>query len=1038
MVTRKAVPASATPIPRKPLHNSLPYPTSPVKNSAGSQDEELYSPDLSQSPASELVSIEEARQRTRSDSDASSHGTWNSEGSQEEQDRDTPDEADMPKPLAFRPREESSGEQTAGNLDATQLPASLRVGPTGTSTTAKPFDHHDYGEEATANPWAGHSTAERQQTESNNPYFKQQSENGAVDSQHNQHDLSHPPHPSGIPPPAPSSAPPPPPGFNATHMSPTELPTVNSPTEELQQMSLNGGHRTASWETAEVLDVPQRGQSPFPHPDERPSSTWWQDEDARQEEREESALASPPTPPRKPLVVQQLQDNQYTPPTGPPPGTAAPLVDLESSSTTSQDPATTSSSQPTTSSTTEIASATIAGKLGEQRNKHYQIKHINWQDASDAQDTRRRANIRSSPILTQNANGPCPLLALVNALVLSTPQTLDTALIEVLRTREQVSLGLLLDAVFDELTSGRRGAKGEALPDVSELYSFLLALHTGMNVNPRFVTPVTTPRGSWDGHSEAMSSMHPVHRAQHKAGAFEETAEMRMYSTFHIPLIHGWTAPAETQAYDAFSRTAQTFEDAQNIQFSEADLEEKSRAEGLTSEEQQTLDDIRTIKTFLTTWPTQLTDYGLETISGTMKPGQIAILFRNDHFSTIYKEPQHGALMTLVTDAGYSSHAEIVWESLVDVNGSASEMFSGDFRVVSHNQDVRLNQGNSAGGEGGWQTVQGRNSNSRQGRSANPTPAAPNGLDIASEGTPPPLPGPRPQLIPAINGNPPSYSERQRTASEQEDHDLALALQLQEEEEDHQHQAEQRRQREQQLSEQFLSGESGGEGPRPPIPPRRSGARNSFTPARTAVNRPADDPSDPDAPPSYQQAASDRPYRPAGSTAAASLSQGNPLNTYDALLRRQSAYGQQSSTGLPDEALPLPPYSPSAAQTRRRPEPNRVRRRSSGVPGGPAPAPNPYVPNLSGRRNGHQPGLTGSGFVAPGHTPTSAQASTMRNGFVAPGHTPRSYQASVAHRIAQQRLSQQVAASQAAGQGQAPQAGQAATLKDAEDRCIVM
>ena len=48
------------------------------------------------------------------------------------------------------------------------------------------------------------------------------------------------------------------------------------------------------------------------------------------------------------------------------------------------------------------------------------------------------------------------------------------------------------------------------------------------------------------------------------------------------------------------------------------------------------------------------------------------------HFSTLYKEPKHGALMTLVTDAGYSSHDETIWESSIDVNGAACEIFSGD------------------------------------------------------------------------------------------------------------------------------------------------------------------------------------------------------------------------------------------------------------------------------------------------------------------------------------------------------------------------
>ncbi|OCL13994.1 hypothetical protein AOQ84DRAFT_276373, partial [Glonium stellatum] len=297
-----------------------------------------------------------------------------------------------------------------------------------------------------------------------------------------------------------------------------------------------------------------------------------------------------------------------------------------------------------------------------QRKEHYQIKHIRWYDEN-------KHGIRKSPILTQNANGPCPLLALVNALVLSTPAGVDTALIETLRTREQVSLGLLLDAVFDELMSGRRGGAAQQLPDVGELYAFLVTLHTGMNVNPSFTKAPESANGAL--------SIHPDLR--HQPGGFEDTREMRLYSTFNIPLIHGWLPPSESRAYAAFERVARTYEDAQHIQFQEEELDNKLRAEGLNADEQRLYEDVHVIKEFLTRWPTQLTKYGLETIVNSLKPGQIGILFRNDHFSTLYKHPRSEELLTLVTDAGYSSHEEIVWESLVDVNGQGSELYSGDF-----------------------------------------------------------------------------------------------------------------------------------------------------------------------------------------------------------------------------------------------------------------------------------------------------------------------------------------------------------------------
>ncbi len=65
-----------------------------------------------------------------------------------------------------------------------------------------------------------------------------------------------------------------------------------------------------------------------------------------------------------------------------------------------------------------------------------------------------------------------------------------------------------------------------------------------------------------------------------------------------------------------------------------------------------------------------------------MEPGSISILFRNDHFSTLYRHPQTHQLFGLVTDAGFAGHDEVVWESLVDVSGENAEFFSGDFRLV--------------------------------------------------------------------------------------------------------------------------------------------------------------------------------------------------------------------------------------------------------------------------------------------------------------------------------------------------------------------
>ncbi|KAL8731073.1 MAG: hypothetical protein Q9181_004445 [Wetmoreana brouardii] len=532
-----------------------------------------------------------------------------------------------------------------------------------------------------------------------------------------------------------------------------------------------------------------------------------------------------------------------------------------------------------------------------QRSETYQIRLVNWFDASSP------VNPRTSPIMVQNANGPCPLLALVNALVLSTPVGVTTALVETLRVREQVSLGLLLDAVIDELMSGRRGDAAQALPDVSELYAFLVNLHTGMNVNPRFVEPISAPTHLMDHPIGGVSSEPTESR---KAGGFEDTPQMRLYSTFAVSLIHGWLPRKNHPVCVALDRSAKTYEDAQGLLFAEEELENKLQSQGLTNDEQRLLEDIASVKYFLTSSPTQLTDYGLDTITETLLPGDMAILFRNDHFSTLYKEPRSRRIFTLVTDLGYAGHDEVVWESLVDISGEGSEFFSGDFRPVGNN--VRGSQRRSAGprigsDDAGWTTVSRSGGHGRSRISVPPDTAS---LQV------------NPTAISTAFSQF-SVDEPQNTVqspkSEQEDHDLALAMQLQEEEEDRQRQElAARRRREDELSRAYLdsSSRSSQRGGRPQVPPRGGGrARQGPGPARRSSEG-TDAP-----PPTYEQAAKGPAYHPPISNPRPTVANsstnirggGMPASRP---VRQTSAYSQTSSAFTDRRRPELPMRRPQA------------------------------------------------------------------------------------------------------------------------------
>lgn len=489
------------------------------------------------------------------------------------------------------------------------------------------------------------------------------------------------------------------------------------------------------------------------------------------------------------------------------------------------------------------------------KSEMYQVKNIRWHDRTSA------AKPRTSPILLQNRNGPCPLVALVNALILTTPADApDRILVDVMKSRQQISLSLILNAVLEELVSSRQKGSKSILPDVSDLYAFLQSLHTGMNVNPRFV-PYSETAGVTNQelpeHTPAPS------RREASPGTFEDTMEMSLYAAFSIPLIHGWLPPPSDPAYTALERRAVSYEEAQNLLFREEELEQRalSSENGLTEQDQQLYSDIIAIKLFLDSSATQLTEWGIKIMREALRPGSFAILFRNDHFSTLYCHPQTAQLLTLVTDAGYDNHDEVVWESLVDVNGRQTEYFSGDFRVVGTGVQGPLGEAVTKSTDRGrerWASIQGENSSC-----------------VGDE-----------DLTSAVSEH------------EQKDRDLALALQLQEEEDQRHREEQARRKRERILSEQYIeqqarrpepfnrgSGSSGlpdaGVSPRQPlsstnantagtspshrqstihetqqqqvrplVPPRRTGTGGRATGSRD------------EAPPSYEQAAHSPAYVP--------------------------------------------------------------------------------------------------------------------------------------------------------------------------------
>jgi hypothetical protein len=88
------------------------------------------------------------------------------------------------------------------------------------------------------------------------------------------------------------------------------------------------------------------------------------------------------------------------------------------------------------------------------------------------------------------------------------------------------------------------------------------------------------------------------------------------------------------------------------------------------------------MQAFLEDTCSQLTYYGLAQLHDRVREHEIAVFFRNNHFSTVVKHDGH--LYLLVTDAGYRDVPGVVFERLDEIDGDTN-YFGGDFRPA----DVR-------------------------------------------------------------------------------------------------------------------------------------------------------------------------------------------------------------------------------------------------------------------------------------------------------------------------------------------------------------
>lgn len=260
-----------------------------------------------------------------------------------------------------------------------------------------------------------------------------------------------------------------------------------------------------------------------------------------------------------------------------------------------------------------------------------------------------------TPILLQEKNGPCPLIALVNTLLLqrdleqrsvafdganpALSQRIST--IERLRSAlsgDSIALDRLLAVLGDVLLELNVGHAA-----VHQLLEALPMLHTGLQVNPN-ITDGSFPPG--------------------------ETAT-QLFAAFGLQFVHGWCWDIEQldHAHRAVQRL-QTFDAIQDYIFdTDTPVDLDTRTE---------------IEQWFVQNKTQLTRQGLRRIDDNVAEDSVAVMFRNNHFSTLYKLLHHDFYL-LITDTAFTKTAAdaYVWQLLILASGSEDLFFKGDFSPIS-------------------------------------------------------------------------------------------------------------------------------------------------------------------------------------------------------------------------------------------------------------------------------------------------------------------------------------------------------------------
>jgi len=275
-------------------------------------------------------------------------------------------------------------------------------------------------------------------------------------------------------------------------------------------------------------------------------------------------------------------------------------------------------------------------------------------------------------IVMQDENGPCPLIALANIMILRgvlRTDRLDKS-IEYKVLLQQVASILLerAESIKSQANTGTAGGHENVEYLLGEALQILGKLYLGMDINVRF-------RGIYD---------------------YEHTQELALFDVAQIDLVHAWVFDDTYQRLFQRHKMEDTgFNQLMTMIATYNELLDKKKP---TKEDIVEMEKGRIAKRFFEEYPHQITAAGLANLFENVNEGQFGVFFRGNHYSTLLK--YNGALYMLATDVAFRDHPNVVWQRLDSISGTDT-LIDCNFRVYDprnfHDPNVSAQIGKNGG-----------------------------------------------------------------------------------------------------------------------------------------------------------------------------------------------------------------------------------------------------------------------------------------------------------------------------------------------------